>query len=55
MSDGRLNIKVYAAGEVVPALEVFDAVSAGTAEMGYSASHLKARESGNKKNTGIEE
>ena len=28
MSDGRLTIKVYAAGELVPALEVFDAVSA---------------------------
>ncbi|WP_228144966.1 hypothetical protein, partial [Acinetobacter baumannii] len=24
MSDGRLTIKVYAAGELVPALEVFD-------------------------------
>ncbi len=39
MSDGRLNIKVYGAGELVPAFEVFDAVSAGTAEMGHSASH----------------
>lgn len=42
MSDGRLNIKVYAAGELVPALEVFDAVSAGTAEMGHAASHYWA-------------
>ena len=32
MSDGRLKIKVYGAGELVPALEVFDAVSQGTAE-----------------------
>lgn len=39
MSGGRLNIKVYAAGELVPALEVFDAVAAGTAEMGHAASH----------------
>jgi TRAP-type mannitol/chloroaromatic compound transport system substrate-binding protein len=39
MSDGRLNIKVYGAGELVPALEVFDAVSAGTAEMGHAAAH----------------
>ena len=35
MSGGRLTIKVYAAGELVPALEVFDAVSRGTAEMGH--------------------
>jgi TRAP-type mannitol/chloroaromatic compound transport system substrate-binding protein len=37
MSAGRLKIKVYAAGELVPALEVFDAVSRGTAEMGHGA------------------
>ncbi|HTN31096.1 MAG TPA: TRAP transporter substrate-binding protein [Pseudomonas sp.] len=37
MSNGRLNIKVYAAGELVPAMEVFDSVSRGTAEMGHSA------------------
>ena len=36
MSGGRLTIKVYAAGELVPALEVFDAVSGGTAELGHS-------------------
>ncbi|UFQ97857.1 TRAP transporter substrate-binding protein [Pseudomonas wenzhouensis] len=35
MSAGRLTIKVYAAGELVPALEVFDAVSRGTAELGH--------------------
>ena len=35
MSGGRLTVKVYAAGELVPALEVFDAVSRGTAEMGH--------------------
>lgn len=35
MSNGRLNVKVYAAGELVPALETFDAVSRGTAEMGH--------------------
>ncbi len=39
MSGGRLHIKVYAAGELVPAFEVFDAVSRGTAEMGHAASH----------------
>src|SRR5690606_17002558 len=35
MSGGRLTVKVYAAGELVPALEVFDAVSRGTAELGH--------------------
>lgn len=39
MSAGRLKIKVYGAGELVPALEVFDAVSQGTAEMGHSAAY----------------
>ncbi|WP_425316646.1 TRAP transporter substrate-binding protein [Stutzerimonas chloritidismutans] len=39
MSDGRLTIKVYAAGELVPALEVFDAVSRGTAELGHGAAY----------------
>ncbi|MEO9274639.1 TRAP transporter substrate-binding protein DctP [Marinomonas sp. 5E14-1] len=39
MSGGRLNIKVYAAGELVPPLEIFDAVSRGTAEIGHGASY----------------
>jgi TRAP-type mannitol/chloroaromatic compound transport system substrate-binding protein len=39
MSAGRLKIKVYGAGELVPALEVFDAVSQGTAEMGHSGAY----------------
>ncbi|MDY6828666.1 MAG: TRAP transporter substrate-binding protein [Pseudomonadota bacterium] len=39
MSGGRLKIKVYGAGELVPALEVFDAVSRGTAEMGHSGAY----------------
>ncbi|MDG2090253.1 MAG: TRAP transporter substrate-binding protein [Gammaproteobacteria bacterium] len=39
MSNGRMSIRVYGAGEIVPALEVFDAVSAGTAEMGHSAAY----------------
>ena len=37
MSNGRLKIKVYGAGELIPAFEVFDAVSQGTAEMGHSS------------------
>ena len=38
-SGGRLKIKVYAGGEIVPPLEVFDAVSRGTVEMGHTASY----------------
>ncbi|NNC58343.1 MAG: TRAP transporter substrate-binding protein [Woeseiaceae bacterium] len=38
-SGGRLKIKVYGAGELVPAFEVFDAVSRGTVEMGHGASY----------------
>lgn len=39
MSGGRLDIKVYGAGELVPALEVFDAVSQGTAQLGNGAAY----------------
>lgn len=39
MSAGRFQIKVYADGELVPAFEVFDAVSQGTAEMGHGAAY----------------
>lgn len=39
MSGGRLNVKVYGAKELVPAFEVFDAVSRGTAEMGHGAAY----------------
>lgn len=38
MSGGAFRIKLFAAGELVPALGVFDAVSAGTAEMAHTAS-----------------
>ena len=38
-SAGRLQIKVYAAGELIPPFEVFDAVSRGTAEMGHGAAY----------------
>lgn len=38
-SGGRLTIKVYGGGELVPPFEVFDAVSRGTAEMGHSAAY----------------
>ncbi len=39
MSGGRMKIEVYGGGELVPALESFDAVSIGAAEMGCGASY----------------
>ena len=39
MSGGRLTVKVFGAGQLVPAFEVFDAVSQGTAQMGHGASY----------------
>lgn len=39
MSQGRLKIKVYGAGELVPAFGVFDAVKSGVAQMGHAASY----------------
>jgi TRAP-type mannitol/chloroaromatic compound transport system substrate-binding protein len=38
-SGGRLKIRVYAAKELVPAMEVFDAVARGAAEMGHGAAY----------------
>ena len=38
-SDGRLHIEVYGAGEIVPAMQVFAAVSEGAAEMGHGAAY----------------
>ncbi len=42
MSGGRLKIKLYAAGELVPAFEVFDSVSRGVADMGHGAAYYWA-------------
>lgn len=39
MSDGRLTIRVYGAGEIVPAMETFDAVSQGVADAGHGAAY----------------
>lgn len=39
MSGGRLSIKVFAAGEMVPALQTLDAVIEGSAEMSHSAAY----------------
>jgi len=36
-SGGRLTVKVFGGGELVPPFEVFDAVSRGTAEMGHAS------------------
>jgi TRAP-type mannitol/chloroaromatic compound transport system substrate-binding protein len=41
-SDGRIKIQVFAAGELVPALNVFDAVSQGTVECGSGAAYYWA-------------
>jgi TRAP-type mannitol/chloroaromatic compound transport system substrate-binding protein len=38
LSGGRLDISVHAAGEIVPAFEVLDAVGGNVAEMGHTAS-----------------
>ncbi|MFP3944099.1 MAG: TRAP transporter substrate-binding protein [Alphaproteobacteria bacterium] len=38
-TDGRLTVKVYAAGELVPAFEAFDAVSSGAADMYHGAEY----------------
>ncbi|NCC23415.1 MAG: twin-arginine translocation signal domain-containing protein [Alphaproteobacteria bacterium] len=39
MSGGRIEVKVFGAGELVPAFEIFDAVSRGTAEMGHGSAY----------------
>ncbi|MGC9502966.1 TRAP transporter substrate-binding protein [Baaleninema sp.] len=39
MTDGRFTITPYAAGELVPALQVLDAVQSGSVECGHSASY----------------
>lgn len=39
MSGGRIKIKVFGAGELVGAFEVFDAVSQGNAQLGHAGSY----------------
>lgn len=39
MSNGRIQITVYGANEIVPAMGVFDAVSSGSVEMGHGAAY----------------
>jgi TRAP-type mannitol/chloroaromatic compound transport system substrate-binding protein len=42
LSGRRLNIQVFAGGELVPPLQTFDAVSQGTVEMGHGAAYYWA-------------
>jgi len=42
LSGGRLQIEVFGAGELVPALETFQAVSQGIAELGHGAAYYWA-------------
>jgi len=37
ITDGKFQIRAFAAGEIVPALQVLDAVQAGTVELGHTA------------------
>ncbi|PLX35975.1 MAG: ABC transporter substrate-binding protein [Hyphomicrobiales bacterium] len=39
MTDGRITVKLFAAGELVPPFESFDAVSTGTADMYHGAEY----------------
>lgn len=39
LTEGKLTVKAYGAGELVPAFQVFDAVSAGDADMYHSAEY----------------
>jgi len=39
LSAGRLGVNVYAAGELIPAFEIFDAVSKGSAELGHGVAY----------------
>jgi TRAP-type mannitol/chloroaromatic compound transport system substrate-binding protein len=42
MSEGQIKIQVFAAGELVPAMETFQAVSDGTVEVGSGAAYYWA-------------
>ncbi|MFM8363038.1 MAG: TRAP transporter substrate-binding protein [Haliscomenobacter sp.] len=45
MSGGRMTIRVFGGGELVPALEVFDGVRSGAAEIGHGAAYYWAGKS----------
>ncbi len=39
ITDNKFQIRVFAAGEIVPALQVLDAVQAGTVELGHTSTY----------------
>ena len=39
LTDGKFTIRVYPAGELVPGLQVMDAVQQGTVHLGHTASY----------------
>ncbi len=39
-TEGRFKLELFAAGEIVPALQVADAVGSGTVEMGQTGSYF---------------
>jgi TRAP-type mannitol/chloroaromatic compound transport system substrate-binding protein len=39
ITDGKFQIRAFAAGEIVPPLQVLDAVQAGTVELGHTATY----------------
>ena len=39
LTGGKFNIRVFAGGEIIPPLQVVDAVQAGTVEMGHTAGY----------------
>ena len=39
LTDGKFDIRVFAGGEIVPGLQVLDAVSNGTVEIGHTCSY----------------
>lgn len=45
MSAGRIEIRLYGAGELVPPFQVFDAVHAGTAQLGHGTPYYWASKS----------
>ncbi|MEO1192035.1 MAG: TRAP transporter substrate-binding protein [Pseudomonadota bacterium] len=45
LSGGRITVTLFAGGELVPPLEVFDAVANNTAEMGHDASYYHIKKS----------
>jgi len=42
MSGGRLKIRVFGGGELIPSLEAFEAVSSGTAQIGHGSAYYWA-------------